>query len=110
MFDTLNIYSFIYVKFTLLHMNILNKTEFAIFVSLKRSLLPESLHSELVLSSLQLALCSVAAVKHLPVHHHSADGYLFLYYYIFWSFGIIWLFLSQFENRVQLKHVHGQTQ
>ena len=53
-------------------MNRLNKTEFAIFVSLMCSLLPENLHSELILSSLQLRLCRVAAVKRLPVHHHSA--------------------------------------
>ena len=32
-------------------------------------------------SSLQLLLCRVAAVKSLPIHHHSVD-------YIFWSFGI----------------------
>ena len=43
-------------------------------------------------------LCRVAAVKHLPVHHHSAD-------YMFWSFGIIGFILSQFENRVPLKPV-----
>ena len=40
------------------------------------SLLPEDFHSELILSSLQLVLCHVAAVKRLPVHHHSAD-YIF---------------------------------
>ena len=32
--------------------------------------------------SLQLLLNRVTAVKHLPVHHYSAD-------YILWSFGII---------------------
>ena len=36
----------------------------------------------------------------LPVQHHSAD-------YIFWSFGIIGLILSQFENRFPLKPVLG---
>ena len=36
----------------------------------------KDLHSELLLSSLQLVLCSVVAVKGLPVHHHSAD-YIF---------------------------------
>ena len=41
-----------------------------------RSLLPKDLHSELILSSLQLVLCHVAAVKRLPVHYHSAD-YIF---------------------------------
>ena len=50
-----------------------NKTESAICVSLMWSLLPEDLHSELILSSLQLMLCHVAAVKRLPVHQHSAD-------------------------------------
>ena len=37
---------------------------------------PEDLHSELIVSSLQLVLCHVAAVKRLTVHHHSAD-YIF---------------------------------
>ena len=37
------------------------------------SLLPEDLLSELTLSLLQLMMCRVAAVKHLPVHNHSAD-------------------------------------
>ena len=59
-----------------LHINRLNKTESAIFVSLMCSLLPENLHSELILSSLQLVLCRVAAVKCLTVHHHSAN-YIF---------------------------------
>ena len=54
----------------------LNKTKSVIFVSSMCSLLPEDLHSDLILSSLQLVLCRVAAVKHLPVHHHSAD-YIF---------------------------------
>ena len=54
-------------------MNRLNKTESVFFVSLVSSLLPEDLHSELILTSLQLVLCRVAAVKRLPVHHHSAD-------------------------------------
>ena len=81
-------------------MNRLNKTECAIFVSLMYSLLPEDLHSELVLSSLQPVLCRVAAVKHLSVYHYNAD-------YIFWSSGIIWLILSQSENRVPLKPVLG---
>ena len=85
---------------SLLHMNRLNKTESAIFVSLMCSLLSEDMHSELILSLLQLMLCRVAAVKRLSVQHHSAD-------YIFLSFGIIWLILSQFENRVRLKPVLG---
>ena len=37
------------------------------------SLLPDDLRSELILSSLQLVLCPVAAVKRLPVHHHSRN-------------------------------------
>ena len=87
---------------TLLHINKFNKTETVIFVSLTCSMLPEAVHSELVLSSLQLVLCRVAALKYLPVHH-----YYYLADYIFWSFGIIGLILSQFENRVQLKPVLG---
>ena len=47
-------------------MNRLNETEPAIFVSLTCPLLPEDLHSELILSSPQLVLCRVAAVKRLP--------------------------------------------
>ena len=76
-------------------MSRLNKTESAIFVSFVRSLRPEDLHSELILSSMQLVLCREAAVKRLPVHHH----------YIFLSFRIIGLILSQFENRLPLKPV-----
>ena len=49
-----------------------------------------------ILSSLKLVLCRVAAVQRLPEHHLSAD-------YIFWSYGIIGLILSQFENRIRLK-------
>ena len=59
-------------------MNRLNKTESAMFVSLICSLFPGDLYSELFLSSMQLVLCRVAAVKRLPVHHHSA-GYIFLF-------------------------------
>ena len=81
-------------------MNKPNKTESVIFVSLVCSLLPENLHAELILSSLQLVLCPVVAVKRLPVDHHIAE-------YIFWSFGIIGLILSQYENRVPLKPVLG---
>ena len=55
---------------------------------------------ELVLFSLQLALCRVAAVKRLLVHNHSAD-------YIFWSFVIIGFILIQLEKRVPLKPVLG---
>ena len=57
-------------------MNRLNKTESATFVSLICSLLLEALHSEPILSSLQLVLYRVAAVKRLTVHHHGAD-YIF---------------------------------
>ena len=56
--------------------------------------------SELILSSLQLVFCCVVVVKCIPVHHQSAD-------YIFWSFGVIGLIPSQFENRVPLKLVLG---
>ena len=62
--------------FKLLHINRLNKTESAIFVYLMCSLLQEYLHSELILYSLQLVLCRVAAVKRLPINHYSAD-YIF---------------------------------
>ena len=55
-------------------MNTVSKTESATFVSLICSLLPKALHSEPILSSLQLVLCSVAAVKRLPVQYHSADN------------------------------------
>ena len=58
-------------------MNRLNETESAIFLSLVCSLLPEDLHLELILSSLQLVLCPVAAVKCLSVHHHSTDDIFF---------------------------------
>ena len=63
-------------------------------------MLPEALHSELILSSLQLVLCSGAAVKRLLIHHHSAD-------YIFLSFRITGFILSQFKRRVPLNPVVG---
>ena len=44
-----------------------NKAEFAIFVSMMCSLLPEDLHSLLSISSVKLVLCRVSAVKRLPV-------------------------------------------
>ena len=47
---------------------------------------------------MQLVLCHVAAVKCVPIHHHSA-------HYIFWSFGIIEFIFSHFENRVLHKPV-----
>ena len=77
------------------------KTESAIFISLVYSLFPEYLRSELILSSLQLMLCRMAAVKRLLVHHDSADS-IFLVLCDFF-----WLILSQFENRVPLKPVLG---
>ena len=55
-------------------MNRLDNTESTIFVSLMCSLLPEDLHFEFILSSLQLVLCRVAAVKRLPVDHHTAGN------------------------------------
>ena len=87
-------------------MNNLIKTESAIFVSLMCFLLTKDIHSELILSSLQLVLCLAAAVKRLLVDHHSLFIYL-LYLYIFWSFGIIGLILSQFGNRIPRKPVLG---
>ena len=48
------------------------------------------------LSSLQLMLCCVAAVKSLPVHHYSAVIFSV-------PFGIIGFILSYFENRIQLR-------
>ena len=45
-------------------------------------------------------LCRVAAVKRLPVYHHSAD-------FIFWSFGTIEFILSHLKIRVPLKPVQG---
>ena len=62
------------------------------------SLLPEDLHSQLILSSLQLVLCRVAVVKRLPIRHHGAD-------YIFWSFWVIGIILSQSETKALLKPV-----
>ena len=73
----------------------------AIFVSFMCSFFPENLHSELILSSLQLVLYRLAAEKRLPVWHHS-EGYIFS-----GPFGIIWLILSQFEKRSPLKPVLG---
>ena len=54
-------------------MNRLINTYPAIFVSLMYSFPSNDLHAELIVSSVQLFLCRVAAVKRLPVHHHSAD-------------------------------------
>ena len=54
----------------------------------------------LVLFSLQLVSCRVAAVKRLPLRHHSAD-------YSLLFFRIIGLVLGQFENRVLMKPVLG---
>ena len=75
---------------TLLHINKFNEIQSAIFVSLICFLLPENLLSEGILSSLQLVLCRLAAVKRLPVHHNNAG-------YFFWFFGITVLILSQFK-------------
>ena len=62
-------------------------------------MLPKDFHSKRILSSLQLVLCRVKAVKRLLVHHNRAD-------YIFSGpFGIIGHTLSQFENIVPLKPV-----
>ena len=56
------------------------------FVSLMCSLLPKDLHSELILSSLQLVLCRVAAVKRLTVHHYSSD---YIFSVLLGSFGSV---------------------
>ena len=45
-------------------------------------------------------MCRVAAVKHLPVHNHSAD-------YIFMILLDHWGYILSFENRVPLKPVLG---
>ena len=42
----------------------------------------------------------MAAGKSLPLHHYSADC-------ILWSFGLIRLILSYFENRILLKPMIG---
>ena len=70
------------------------------------SLLPRDLHSELISFSLQLLLCLVAAVKRLPMHHHSAD-YIFSGLLVLFGIGLI---LSQFENRVLLVGSKGRGQ
>ena len=76
----------------------LDKTKFAILVSLVRSMLLKDLHSELILASLQLVLCRMTEIKRFSIYHHSAD-------YIFWSFGLIRFIRSQFENKVPLQPV-----
>ena len=48
----------------------------SLLFSFLSSLASEDLHSELILSSPQLVLCRVAAVKRFPMHPHSAD-YIF---------------------------------
>ena len=64
----MNVYKFVcFYPFVFLGLNRLNISESAIFVSLRCSLLPEDLHSELIFTSLQLVLCRVATVKRLPV-------------------------------------------
>ena len=66
--------------------------------SFVQSLLPKYLTIQNLF--LQLMLCRVAAVKRLPVHHHSAD-------YISWSFRITGFILSYYENRVLFKPMVG---
>ena len=56
----------------LLHMNRLNKTESAIFVSLMCSWLPKDLHSELIdaLRKVRHKLsCKVVSPESVPMHH-----------------------------------------
>ena len=94
-------------------MNRLNKNEAAIFF-LKRSLLPEDIHLELISSSLQRVLCRVAAVKSSfrTYSIFTAAGIVprggrktsprissWCTLYIFWSIWDIRLILDQFENR-----------
>ena len=50
-----------------------------------------------ILTSLHLVLCSVAGVKRLPVHHHSAD----------YIFSALLESLGQIKKRVPLKSVLG---
>ena len=71
-----------------------------IFMSFMYISLPKDLTIRTYLSSLQLVLFRVAAVIGLPVHHQSAD-------YIFWSFGIIGLIKSHFDNRVLKASARG---
>ena len=61
--DTCNIEACKCRVWMMLSVNSLNETESAIFVSLMCFLPPEDLHSELILSSLQLVLCRVATVN-----------------------------------------------
>ena len=58
------------------------------------------LHSEPNLSSLQLTLFRVAAVKHLPIHHHSVD-YIFLVLLDHWAHS------ESVKNIVALEHLAG---
>ena len=57
-------------------MNRVNETESTTFVSLMCSLFPMDLHLELILYSMQLVLCRVAAVQvspHTFIHRQGAD-------------------------------------
>ena len=78
-------------------MNILNKTEFAIFSFLMWTNITNQ--NLFIFTAAGVVPCG--GCKCLPIHHCSAD-------YIFWSFGIIeFIFSQSFENRVPLKPVLG---
>ena len=64
---------------SLLVMNRLNKTEFAIFISLMWSLLPRDLTNNNLFIFSAAGVVQCGGRKRLPAHHHSAD-------YIFWSY------------------------
>ena len=84
----------------LLVMNRLNKTEFAIFISLMQSLLPKDLTILNVFTFTAAGIVPCGGRKTSPRNHHSAG-------YIFWSFEIIEFIVSHFENRVSLKPLLG---
>ena len=71
-------------------MNNLNIFEFAIFISLMRSLLPKDLTNQILFIVIAADVCRVAAVKCRPLHHYSAD-------YIVWSFGTISYLKTEFH-------------
>ena len=81
-------------------MNKLNLTESDIFISLMYSVLPKALTIQNLFIFTAADVLRVAAVKCLPLHHHSADD-------IFWSFGITEVIFSHFENRVSLRPMLG---
>ena len=81
---------------TVLHMKRLNKSESPIFVTLCVLCFQRQSFRFLFYVTVftVLVLCRVAAVKSLPVHHHSADDILF-------PLGSLSPF-GYFENRIKL--------